>query len=239
LGQREPPGVERHADLGVGAELVQGGDVLRRGHAPGDGDLGVPGGLDQGGDLIEVGAPEAALALDEGDQKPADVGAKLGHTLDDPAPGAFSPALDDDLTVPGVQGGDHALFGELREQLRRGRRAQDHLRRPGVEPTFGGLDAADAAADPGLTQPADLLDERGVVALAHGGVEVDDGDLTHPAKLGGDGAWIPGVERLLRAADELNGLAPLKVDGRDDHRRSSRPKAASASLTAPTVVWPS
>ena len=58
---------------------------------------------------------------------------------------------------------------------------------------------------------------------AHRGVEVDHRDLAGQREALGDRAGVAGVDRLLGAADELDGLAALQVDAGDDHGRTLMP----------------
>ena len=106
--------------------------------------------LDHGLRKLEVGAAHAALALDEGDEEARHVLLQLGDPLQDPAAGTLLPAFDHDLAVPGVEGGDDPLAGELGEDLGLGHGAEDDLGGTEVEPADRGLDIADAAADPGM-----------------------------------------------------------------------------------------
>ena len=83
---------------------------------------------------------------------------------------------------------------------------------------------ADAAADPAGEAREQRLDQGGVAAGAHGGIEVDDRDLAGDARSARrSGIGIAGVDGLLGAADELDGLAALEVDAGDDHGRTLMP----------------
>ena len=125
VGEIEPAGVERHADLGVGADLVQRPDLVGRGHASGDGDAAVlAGGGDDGLGELEVGAAHPALELDEGHQEPAGMGLQLGDALQDAPARPLLPALDHHLAVTRIQCGDDALARQLGEDLRAWRRCR-------------------------------------------------------------------------------------------------------------------
>ena len=97
------------------------------------------------------------------------------------------------------------------------------LRAPLSSQPIGGRDVADAAADAAGEARQQALDQRGVAAGAHGGVEVDHRDLAGEREPLGDRHGIAGVDRLLGAADELDGLAALEVDAGDDHGRTLIP----------------
>lgn len=92
-----------------------------------------------------------------------------------------------------------------------------------VEPGPGGLDVADAAADPAGEPGNEPIDQGGVRARAHGGVQVDHGDLAGEREAFGDRHRIAGVDRLGVTADELDRLPALQVDGWNDHGRTFRP----------------
>ena len=140
-----------------------------------------------------------------------------------PAAGALLPALDHHLAVARVERGDHPLARQPRQDLGLRRRAQDHLAGTQVQPAHGRLDVADAAADPAGEPRQQALDQPGVAALAHGGVEVDHRDLAREREPLRDRRRIAGVDRLLGAADELDGLAALEIDAGDDHGRTLIP----------------
>ena len=148
---------------------------------------------------------------------------QLGDPLQDAAAGALLPALDHDLAVPGVERRDHPLARQLRQDLGLGGGAEDDLARTLVEPADRGRDVADAAADAAGEAGQQALDQRGVAAGAHGGVEVDHRDLAGEREALGDRAGVAGVDRLLGAADELDGLAALQIDAGDDHGRTRMP----------------
>ena len=167
----------------------------------------------------ETGLP--ALALDEGDQESAREAAQLAHAVQDGAPRAFGPPLDDHLALPGVQGGDDAVAGQPFEHLGDGGRAEHDLHGAPVEPREGRVPIAYSAAHAAGGQSAQLLDDGGVGAPAERGVEVHDGHLAHPAETLGERAGIAGVEDLAAALDQLHGLAVHEVDGGDDHGVSS------------------
>ena len=122
-----------------------------------------------------------------------------------------------------VERRDDPLARQLGEDLGLGGRAEDDLARTLVEPADRRLDVADAAADAAGEAGQQALDQRGVAALAHGGVEVDHRDLAGEREALGDRAGVAGVDRLLGAADELDGLAALQVDAGDDHGRTRMP----------------
>ncbi len=97
------------------------------------------------------------------------------------------------------------------------------LRAPRSSQRIARLDVADAAADAAGEAGQQALDQLGVAALAHGRVEVDHRDLARDREPLGDRAGVAGVDRLLGAADELDGLAALQVDAGDDHGRTRMP----------------
>lgn len=137
--------------------------------------------------------------------------------LEDAAAGALLPALDHDLAVDRVEGGDEALARQLREELGLGRGAKDDLGRALVEPVDRAGEIADAAADAAACELEELIDDEAVVALAHGAVEVDDRDLADDAEAARDGQRVAGVDLERLAADELDRRAALEIDRRHDH----------------------
>ena len=113
--------------------------------------------------------------------------------------------------------------GSCLEDLGLGRGAEDDLARTAVEPADRRLDVADAAADPAGRSASRSSISAALLPRAHGRVEVDHGDLAGQAEALGDRPRVAGVERLRRAADELDRLAALQVDGGDDHGRTRMP----------------
>jgi hypothetical protein len=53
-------------------------------------------------------------------------------------------------------------------------------------------------------------------------VQIDDGDIAREGEALRDGQRVAGVDRLFRAADELDSLAALEVDAGDDHDGRTR-----------------
>ena len=151
------------------------------------------------------------------------MGFQLGDPLQDAPAGTLLPALDNDLAVPGVERRDGPLARQLGEDLGLGGRAQDHLARTLVEPADGGRDVADAAADAAGKAGQQALDQCGIGAGAHGGIEIDHRNLAGERKALGDRPGVAGVDRLLGATDELDRLAALQIDARDDHGRTRMP----------------
>src|SRR5439155_11950103 len=118
---------------------------------------------------------------------------------------------------------------------------------PDDDPCGAGLDqvddvvlAAHAAPDPAGGQAAELAHQIAVVALAEGGVEVDDRHLAV------EGEAPRQVARVLRRLEDplgptpqLHRPAPHQVDARDDHGRTTTPAARRISLAWRMVTLPS
>ena len=109
LGERQPVGIERHADLGSAAEAVELGHLVGRGDAARDRDRGIAGGRADLFREAEVGALQAPLALDEGHEKAAREPAQRRDPLEHALAGALLPAFDDDLAVARVERRDDPL----------------------------------------------------------------------------------------------------------------------------------
>ena len=219
FGEAEPAGVQRHADLGIAAQAVELGDLLRRGDAARDRHRGI---ACRRADLFgkgEIGALKAPLALDEGHEKTADQLAQLGDALEHALAGALAPAFYHHLAMTGVEGGDHALGRQRAQHLGPRRGAEHHLLCAAVEPGDRAGRVADAAADPAPGEVDQVLDDRGVRALPERRVEIDHRDLADQAEAPGERARIAGIQRLCLAADQLDRLAILQVDRGDDHGR--------------------
>ncbi len=75
----------------------------------------------------------------------------------------------------------------------------------------------EASADLAGEARAEHIDEVAVVALAHGGVEVDELDEGVPGEAGDPGLEVVEGELELFALDELDDLAAEEVDGGDEH----------------------
>ena len=138
--------------------------------------------------------------------------------------------------MAGVESSDHPLLRQLAQHVGPRRGAEHHLARAAIEPGDRAGHVADAAAHAARREFEQLLDERGVGALTERGVEVDHRDLADHAEAFGKRAGIARIQRLVLAADQLDGLAVLQVDRGDDHGRTCTPSAASARLTSATVM---
>jgi hypothetical protein len=111
--------------------------------------------------------------------------------------------------------------------------------RGSFDSTWGTAAVPRISADAALGDAAQIPDHGRVFALAQRCVEVDHGDLAGEREPLGDRPRIAGVERLLLAADELDGLAPHQIDRGHDHRRTSAPSLRSSRLTSLGVCSPS
>ena len=152
-----------------------------------------------------------------------------------PCPARFCQRLDHHLAVAGVEGGDHALARQLAQHLGPGRGAEHYLERAAIEPGDRARHVADAAAHAARREIDQVLDDRGVGALAERGVEVDHRDLADHAEAFGKRAGIARIQRLDLAADQLDRMAALQVDRGDDHGRRAR-RAPRAPLDLGTVM---
>ena len=99
-----------------------------------------------------------------------------------------------------------------------------------IEPADRGRDVADPAADPAGRKIDQLLDHRGVRALAEGGVEIDHRDLADQAVAPRERPRVAGVQHLALAAHQLHGVAVLEIDRGDDHGRITTPELGQRAL---------
>ncbi len=235
VGETEAAGVEGHADLGVDSFAVERGDLRDVRHAAGDRQTRVPGVLLQLHGAFDAEAAHGSFGLDEGDEEAADEVAQLFHAFGDAGAGGLAPAVRHYFAVVRIQRGDDALARELAEDLGASRGAEDDLVSAGIQPAPGCVDVADAAADAAAGEREEIGHDGAVAPLAEGRVEVDDGDLADDAEALGDGARVAGVEFLFAALHELHRGAAHEIDRRDDHVRTSSPRAARACLTSETV----
>jgi hypothetical protein len=225
--QREASGVQRHPDLRVDADRVKRAHVVLGRHPPRDGEPGVPRQGLEPLRFVKTRAGHAPLPLHEGDQKGGDEGQQLAHALGDGRAGPRRPAVDDHLVVDRVQRRHHAIARQLRQQLRPCGGPEDDLLGTGIEPGPRLLDRADPPTDDTPVPLDQRHDDRAVVAGAQGRVEVDDRDRPGRAKAAGPPLGVAGVNGALPAADELDRLAALEIDARDDHGRTWTPASAS------------
>ena len=121
--------------------------------------------------------------------------------------------------MPRVERGDHPLARQLLQDLRARGGAEHDADGATIEPGDRGRDVADAAADPAGREVDEVLDHRGVRALAERGIEVDHRDLADQAVAPRERPRVAGIERLLLAADQLDRMAVLQIDRGDDHGR--------------------
>src|SRR5690606_19608605 len=204
-----------------------------------------------------------AFLLHEGDQESAAEVAELPDPLEEAETGVAPPTVAVHSALPVVQCGDDPLprqgADELRawpgagvdpprpgvepgqgvEELRARCCADDDPLRPGVEPGQCGVDVPDPAAGPYPGQRGHLLDQRGVAALAAGGVDVDDRNLADPGEALQDRERVTGLDGQGLTSDELHGTTADDVDRGDDHGRTSTPTADRWRFSSRTVVTPS
>ena len=238
VGDLEAPGVQRHPDLGVDAVPVQGCDLGRVADSARHRQPGLARRRPQAPVRLEVDALHAPFALHEGDQEAGHVVAQLRHPLEHRHPGAGLPAFHHELAVDAVERRDQALARQAPEQGRIGRGADDDLPGPGVEPAGGGVEVPDAAPDPTGSEIEQGFDERAVRSPPPRRVEVDHRHVAGTPEAAGERARIAGGERVLLPADELYGLAALDVDGRNDHRLTSTPRALKYALVEAMLCSP-
>ena len=129
------------------AHSIEGGNFLGGGHAAREGDMRTGRSLHQRRGPLEIDTTESALTFDERDQKGVDVRTQLIEALFDRPSGTGAPALDDDLSVVGVQSDDHTIARQDAEDLGLCSRAEDDLAGPGVQPSKGRVSVADAPAN--------------------------------------------------------------------------------------------
>src|SRR5258708_5289643 len=121
---------------------------------------------------------------------------------------------------------DHAVTRQLAARLGVGGRPQHDLARAGIEPGGGRLQRANPAADAAGPAPYHRLDQRGVGALAEGGVEIHDSDFADDGELLEALERVSPIEHQLASVPELNGATIHDVDPGPDHGRTAMPRAA-------------
>ena len=180
----------------------------------------------------DVGAAHQAFGVDVGVEELTAERLQGADGIHGPDGEDRLPAVNRDVAAPAVHRGNDLLgadrVGQLLRELEVGlavleeRRPGDDLpgaRRQHVARAF---DRADAAADAARQGARDLADDVEVVALAHGGVQVDHLHLRealeppHPAK----DVLVPDGEAL--ALHELHDGAVLQIDRRNQHQASQR-----------------
>jgi hypothetical protein len=167
-------------------------------------------------------------------RNPPSVLAELVDAVLDAGARAPGPALDDDLVVAGVEGGDHALAGERERISGVAAVPRMTLRAPVVEPPDRGVDVADTPAHAAGGDVEQLADEPGVRAGPERRVEVDDRDLADAPEALGDGARVARLDDQLLAARELDGLPPMRsIDGMITGRPHLHARAGERGLDVP------
>jgi hypothetical protein len=119
------------------------------------------------------------------------------------------------------------------------RGADDDALCAGVENLLRALDGVDAAASLNRQPLGDLRYKGGVIALAHGRVEVDQLDQRELGKLFNPVFEIVEGETQLFALHKLNNLAAQQIDGRNQHGSlTDTPALASSSLSERALDTP-
>ena len=157
-------------------------------------------------------------------RKPAGMRLQLGDPLQDAPARSLLPALDHDLAVAGVERRDDPLARQLGEDLGLGGGAEDDLAR---HPGRASAIAVSTSRMPPPTRQAKRGSRPSISAAllplrmaASRSITAISPAMREPL---GDRAGVAGVDRLLGAADELDGLAALEVDAGDDHGRTLMP----------------
>src|SRR6266851_2864087 len=236
LGKRSP---QRHPDLRIRTERVERPYIIGCGNSTCRRDACWPGRRDGIAHGLQIESAHRAFILDLGEEKSTDVGREHCDPFSDACAGVRAPSVDHDVAMLRVNCRDHAVPRQLAAQLRTGGGPQHDLARAGIEPGAGRLQRANPAAD--ATGPAahHRLDQRGVRALAEGGVEIHDGDLAHDGELLEALQRVSTIEHEFSSVPQLHGAAIHDVDAGHDHGRTGMPRAAAYALIPPTVSSPS
>src|SRR5581483_9368415 len=151
----------------------------------------------------------------------------------------FPPALDDDLAALAIERYDHALgthgSGDLLQRGRESSRADDHPPRALSDQAARTIRSSDAAADAAARTGREQLDDRGVFALSHGGIQIDDLDFRESRELAQHLQGRISLQGFLATLDELDDLPAHEIDAGDDHFLMGTPRAVRNSFSSPTV----
>ena len=235
----ERAGVERHPDLGIGPEEIEGGHFRCGSDSTGDGDARRAGRFHDHPRRFKVGATEPSFSFHEGDEEPVDQIPQFGDPFQHSPSGRSAPAVDHHLAIQRIERDDGPLARELAEERWLRRRSDDDLPGPRVEPVPGSGEIPDPTAHPDSAAPAEGRDLRAVLSPPECGVQVHHGHLTRDPEALEPGEGIAGVERLVPASHQLDRAPSGDVDRWNDHSRISTPAAASACLVWATVRSPS
>ena len=118
--------------------------------------------------------------------------------------------------------------------------AGDHRLRAGGDQLLGAPHAADAAADAAGQLRGDLPDERVVVAARHRGVEIDQLHFREFRELRDPAVEIVGRDGELVALDQLDDVAALEIDRRNQHVVTYEPRSHGNTEHSNqcSVSWP-
>ena len=113
--------------------------------------------------------------------------------------------------------GEGGVDGRRAVVLAKQRRADDDALRAGLEHVLRALDGVNAAARLARQALGDLLHERGVIALAHGGVEIDELHQRIAREFFDPVFEIVEGQAQLFALHQLHDAAAEQIDGRNQH----------------------
>ena len=107
--------------------------------------------------------------------------------------------------------------GEVGPTVAEERRADDDVRRAGVEHLAGAIDGADPAANATGPRPAGVPDQRVVAARSDRRVEIDQLQLGEAGEPRNPPVEVRVLERQPLALHELHDLLAAQVDRRNQH----------------------
>src|SRR6267378_2389414 len=119
LAKRELAGIQRHADLRIGADAIQLRNVRSGGDPAGGGDARPHRRTNDRLDRGEVEPSHLSFLLHLCEEETTDNWRELAHTLEDADAGLRAPTVHDDLAALGVHRGDHALARQGATEFRR------------------------------------------------------------------------------------------------------------------------
>lgn len=222
--------VKGHSDGSVHFKFRESGDFAAGSDTPG-GDDGVSRGRSERCEVVEIDAGECAFAVDVGAEKRSAEGFEsLHHVLNVKCDG-FAPAVRADFSSVGIESDDDAFAVDSAGQRTKQTKiyfaameysaSDDDLRCADLGEFFCARDRANATPDANFhfvfaaRAFAERFDDSVVVALVHGGVEIDDVQPGVTAEFFELACNIGDSELTAPSMDQLDSLAGLKVDAGD------------------------
>jgi len=209
---------------GHGVELINFGLAA---NAAGDNQLAL-GKLAEASGGIDGKALHETFAIDMGVEKRGGVGFELGDGIVWRQVDTRLPSLDGDATVFCVDTGDYAICTDTLRELsgecgvdcagiRKERGANDDALRACIQHLLRAINRVDAASGLAGETLGDLRDERGVIALAHGGIEIDQLDQRESRELFNPVFEVVESEAQFFALHKLDDAAAQQINGRNQH----------------------